>query len=386
MGFDAIWISPVVDNSDGGYHGYWARDWTKLNSHFGSENDLKALVSACHQRGIWVMVDVVANHVAPVGTDYHTINPFNKAEHYHDYCEIRDEDFKNNQWRVENCRLAKLPDLKQENNYVSGYLYQWINSLVSKYGLDGIRIDTVPEVPKWFWNNYRQYAKVFSLGEVFDDRLDYLRGYIPHVDSVLNYGLFKTIHNVFKGGSFTSLVQKIEDEFKTFGNEVDYMGLFADNHDNARFLNGNGCWDCLMGAITFTMFFKGIPIIYYGDEQGYGGGNDPENREELWTHLNKNSAIYQMIARFNAIRKRYRVWDQQYHDKWHTEHMLAFMRGGDVLVILNNANGEVDISNMSQADGTKFCNVLQSSDCLTVKNKKLHVSMQANKSKVYVKS
>lgn len=36
LGFDAIWISPVVDNLDGGYHGYWARDWNKINSHFGS--------------------------------------------------------------------------------------------------------------------------------------------------------------------------------------------------------------------------------------------------------------------------------------------------------------------------------------------------------------
>ena len=37
MGFDAIWISPVIDNTEGGYHGYWARDWDKINSHFGTE-------------------------------------------------------------------------------------------------------------------------------------------------------------------------------------------------------------------------------------------------------------------------------------------------------------------------------------------------------------
>ena len=37
MGFDAIWISPVIDNVEGGYHGYWAKNWEKVNSHFGSE-------------------------------------------------------------------------------------------------------------------------------------------------------------------------------------------------------------------------------------------------------------------------------------------------------------------------------------------------------------
>lgn len=77
MGFDAIWISPPVDNMDNGYHGYWARDWEGINSHFGTASDLKALLSAAHAKGIWVMVDVVANHVAPVGTNYSSINPFN---------------------------------------------------------------------------------------------------------------------------------------------------------------------------------------------------------------------------------------------------------------------------------------------------------------------
>jgi alpha-amylase len=88
MGFDAIWISPPVDNSNGGYHGYWARHWYEINSNFGSADDLKALVSAAHAKGIWVMVDVVANHVAPIGTDYGQISPFNQSSHYHSDCQI----------------------------------------------------------------------------------------------------------------------------------------------------------------------------------------------------------------------------------------------------------------------------------------------------------
>ena len=95
LGFDAIWISPVVKNMKGGYHGYWATDWNDVNEQFGKPEDLKALVDAAHAKGIWVMVDVVANHVAPVGNDFSQISPFNLPEHYHDTCQI--EDF-NNQW------------------------------------------------------------------------------------------------------------------------------------------------------------------------------------------------------------------------------------------------------------------------------------------------
>jgi alpha-amylase len=70
MGFDAIWISPIVDNIGNNYHGYAARNWEKRNDHFGSDDDLKSLVKAAHAKGIAVMVDVVANHSGPVGDDF----------------------------------------------------------------------------------------------------------------------------------------------------------------------------------------------------------------------------------------------------------------------------------------------------------------------------
>ena len=78
LGFDAIWISPVVDNTDQGYHGYSAANWERINTHFGDENSLKQMVDAAHSMGIWVMVDVVANHVGPVGDDFSRIFPFNQ--------------------------------------------------------------------------------------------------------------------------------------------------------------------------------------------------------------------------------------------------------------------------------------------------------------------
>lgn len=109
LGFDAIWISPVVDNTANGFHGYWAANWEKTNTHFGDDNALKRMINTAHSMGIWVMVDVVANHVGPVGDNFSGIYPFNQASHYHNKCQINDW---NNQNQVENCRLADLPDLK----------------------------------------------------------------------------------------------------------------------------------------------------------------------------------------------------------------------------------------------------------------------------------
>lgn len=86
MGFDAIWISPIPENLGDDYHGYGAINWWNVNPHFGTSQDLKDLVNAAHSKGIWVMLDVVANHVGYVDLDFQKVTPFNKAEYYHAKC------------------------------------------------------------------------------------------------------------------------------------------------------------------------------------------------------------------------------------------------------------------------------------------------------------
>lgn len=70
MGFDAIWISPIPENLNNDYHGYAALNWNNVNPHFGTSADLKSMVDTAHSKGIWIMLDVVANHVAPVDLDF----------------------------------------------------------------------------------------------------------------------------------------------------------------------------------------------------------------------------------------------------------------------------------------------------------------------------
>jgi alpha-amylase len=57
MGFDAIWISPIIKQTSGGYHGYWAQNFYEINPHFGSEKDLVDLIEECHKKNIWVNVN-----------------------------------------------------------------------------------------------------------------------------------------------------------------------------------------------------------------------------------------------------------------------------------------------------------------------------------------
>lgn len=58
LGVNAIWISPIPENTDHGYHGYWQKNLHKVNPYFGTSEDLKRLIKECHDRDIWVMLDV----------------------------------------------------------------------------------------------------------------------------------------------------------------------------------------------------------------------------------------------------------------------------------------------------------------------------------------
>jgi alpha-amylase len=82
------------------------------------------------------------------------------------------------------------------------------------------------------------------------------------------------------------------------------LGTFIDNHDNERWLNKKNDHTLLKNALAYTILSRGIPIIYYGTEQGYGGGADPANREDLWrSNFNTNSDLYKALAKLVGARK-----------------------------------------------------------------------------------
>lgn len=157
--------------------------------------------------------------------------------------------------------MADLPDLKQENDFVKNTLLDWIQNLVSKYNIDGLRIDTIPEVPKWFWKLFADRAGVYQVGEVFDGRMDYVSDYQNYIDALLNYPLFFSLKNAFQyNGSmrqFESTLANINKSFK----DSSVLGVFVNNHDNSRFLHNNYNIPKFKNALAFSLM-TGISIVF----------------------------------------------------------------------------------------------------------------------------
>ena len=372
MGFDAIWISPIPHNAEADYHGYGALDWEKVNEHFGTDEELIELIEACHARDIWVMLDVVANHTSYYAdSDFSNVYPFNKAEYYHDSCDIDWGD----QWSIENCWLSGLPDLDQDNDFVRDYLKEWINGVVTRFDFDGIRIDTIPHVPKPFWSEYNEAAGVFQMGECFNGDSYYVGDYQNYVTALFNYPMFFSIRDVFGSGqSMYNFRTRYEEEEKAFKN-VDILGSFMDNHDNARFLSIWGDKASFKNAVAFALTARGIPFFYYGDEQYFDGGNDPANRESLWNVMDTESEMYNYVKTINKARQAAKAWDYDYVERYVLDDFFAHSFG-DMLVLTTNSDRYIELTlpYLPYSAGTTVCNAFDSNDCATVTDEGLSVT------------
>ena len=371
MGFNAIWISPVIKNTEDSYHGYHFVSLNEINSNFGTKEDLKKLVEEAHKLDIWVMVDVVGNHVGPIGLDFKLITPFNQKEHYHENCDITDW---NNQWMVENCRLSELPDLNHENSFVNNTLIKWINSLVNEYEFDGIRIDTIPEVPKWFWKKFSESAGVYQLGEVFNSNPAYVANYQDVVDGLFNYPLYYSIQNSFCD-DMTNIEEYYYNARRAF-KDLNVLGVFVENHDNPRFLyRCNKDKDKFKNAIVFSILWEGIPVFYYGGEYFYEGGDDPLNREILWDHMGNKSEMIDILSITNSLRKNYKIWELDLKPILAEKKLYAFKRGNILVLVTNGSEVQKEIENVGYDEGQVLVNVYDKNDTVTVKDGKLIVNL-----------
>ncbi|KAF7338941.1 Glycoside hydrolase family 13 protein [Mycena venus] len=305
MGFDAVWISPIVKNVDGTAYGdgYWSGDIDSLSSHFGTADDLKDLSAALHKRGMYFMLDVVVNHYAgiplsspspspsrfglnpTIDIDFASLLPFGTAAEFHPQCFIKDYA---NQTEVEQCWLGDedlpLPDVDTEDAKVVNTLYTWIEDMVKEYDVDGVRIDTVET-----------------------DNATYAASYLGAVDGVLDYPTWYALIKAF--ASLRGNLSAFQDSpalasLAPASSAPPITAAFLENHDQPRFPSYTTDEALRKNAMVWPFVGDGIPTMYYGQEQGYEGGADPWNREALWlSAFETTKPGVATVKALNAVRK-----------------------------------------------------------------------------------
>ena len=196
LGVTAIWLNPWYDNNDGlneiempegkpitDYHGYGAIDFYGVDEHLGDLAMLRGLVDTAHALGIKVIQDQVANHTGPYHIwvkDPPTPSWYNgtEADHINETWQtwvLKDSHATPEIMRpvLDGWFLNILPDLNQNDPEARRYIIQNTLWWIGMTGLDGIRQDTLPYVPRSFWRDWmqaikRQYPRVNVIGETYD--------------------------------------------------------------------------------------------------------------------------------------------------------------------------------------------------------------------------
>ncbi|KAI6808352.1 alpha-amylase, partial [Hortaea werneckii] len=382
MNFDAIWISPVVKQLQqrtgvgDAYAGYWSQDLYQLEPHFGTEEDLKALVAELHSREMLVMVDVVVNHMAcPGECDYNTFYPFESADHYHTFCPMTDAA---DAFVLQHCWLGDenvgLADLRTEDPWVRETFAEWISQLVSNYSIDGLRIDSAINVEPDFFQGFVDAAGIFATGEVMtgDERL--ACGWGESIGSILNYPMYYPLIGAFSSpqGDIATLIAKMDSMKHNCVNTTSFA-TFSENHDVARFASMTSDSSLAENLIVFTVMADGIPVIFQGQEQRQNGSSKwTDNRAPLWEAGYHNSApLYKLIALLNRSRKHISIQSQDFFEHsseviFQDSHSFALRKGvpgSQVITILTNHGQDsgqtvVELTNHGYPPGSRVVELL----------------------------
>ena len=318
LGVTAIWTTPVYDNVDHlnekeryegaaitDYHGYGAVDFYAVDEHLGDLAKYRELVAAAHAAGLKVIQDQVANHTGPYHpwvADPPTPTWFHGTADRHpknvwQTWTIADPHATPDIQRdtLDGWFIDILPDLNQDDPDVSRYLVQNALWWVGMTGLDAIRQDTLPYVPRRFWSEWstalhREYPKLTLLGEMFDGDpalVSYFQGGVARdgidsgIDTLFDFPSFYPIRRAFaEGKPLRELAVMLAHDH--LYPDASVLVTLAGLHDTGRFMNEPGA--TVAGrqlADTFLLTARGTPLVYYGDEIALRGGGDPDNRRDF---------------------------------------------------------------------------------------------------------
>ncbi|NJM49556.1 MAG: alpha-amylase [Sphingomonadales bacterium] len=364
LGATAVWTTPPVANQwwsnisgYGGYHGYWARDFTAIDEHYGDRRDYQILSCALHRRDMYLIMDIVVNHMgdffnyengydpANPAKGYEPVNPASPTSAPSSYpfnlndprrAEDREAGIYNWTGELKNYgnreteltqQLSKLDDINTQNPVVRTAFKEIFGDWIAHAGVDAFRVDTVKYVEPAFFEDFfygedgiMARAKktgrndFFVFGEVKENapaysllaeaKMQEYFGSRPLFPSLINFPLQEEMLRVFAQGLPSSALTYRLGAFMRTNPDPSLAANFVDNHDMPRFLS-QGSKAGFKQALAMIFTLPGVPIIYQGNEQG-----EAETRAAMFKggygsdkdHFDTGSELYLFIQKLAKIR------------------------------------------------------------------------------------
>ncbi len=347
LGINTIWLSPITQNPEkaygfwpdpvtkfSGYHGYWPVSNTQIDYRFGNDSIFTNLLQQAHQKKYRVLLDYVANHV-------HKENPIYK-QHPDWATNMYLPDGTLNLEKWDSHRLTTwfdtfLPTLDFSKKEVVEAMTDSAAYWVTKFDLDGFRHDATKHIQQQFWRRLTTKIKtqtqrpIYQIGETYGSP-ELIRSYVNTgmLNGQFNFNLYDASVAVFaqKDEPIKRLADALTESLLYYGSNH-LMGNITGNQDRARFisyasgdvrfdedakkagwtrkiiLSDSSAYNQLEMLHAFNLTTPGIPCIYYGDEYGMIGANDPDNRRMMkFDHYTKKEKhLKERVKELIAMRK-----------------------------------------------------------------------------------
>lgn len=313
MGFNGIWLMPMFQSPT--YHKYDVVDYYSVDAQYGTNEDFKQLVDACHERGIHVTIDFVINHSSSSHTWFKEACSYLKTledgkepdanecpyvDYYHFAKEQVNADYyrvPGTPWYYEGVFWSEMPDINLESDFVRTEIEQ-IASFWLEMGIDGFRMDAAlhfeennptfnTEVLNWLYSYCKEKNPDFYMvSEVWANATTIANYYGSQTPSMFNFDvadkegkLIKAARGSYPAAKFVNNMLKYQQDYGAVYS--DYIDApFIANHDMGRISNAliNNKDDMKMaGGLLLTM--SGSPFVYYGEEIGMASlGTKDENK------------------------------------------------------------------------------------------------------------
>jgi cyclomaltodextrinase / maltogenic alpha-amylase / neopullulanase len=335
LGANTIYMTPIFQAPSN--HKYDTADFTKIDPAFGDEATFRRLTSEAHKRGIRIILDTSLNHVgsdsiyfdrygnfgnrgAFSGSKVQPSSPWAKWFSFDTTQSNPDKQFKG--W----VGITDLPELDKSNPEYRAFAFGNADSVMKRWldaGADGWRMDVAPFVPDDFWRAWRKAIRAhkpdaFTVAETWFDSSKFFLG--DMFDSTMNYIFRNAVMAYAAGGSAKELVQNLELMREAYPPQAHHalMNLLS-SHDAPRALHVYGhtaenrdaavkalAQQRLLLSVFLQMTYPGAPTVYYGDEVGVTGGEDPFNRATFpWADEGgqPDGALHAQFKRLIAMRR-----------------------------------------------------------------------------------
>jgi cyclomaltodextrinase len=311
LGVNGLYLTPIFTAASN--HKYDTIDYFELDPQFGSKETFKRFIDECHIRGIRVMLDAVFNHSGYYFPPFQDVLEKGEASRYKDWFHIRDFPIVTEpRPNYETFAFTPfMPKLNTENAEVKNYLLEAARYWIRDFDIDGWRLDVANEVDHAFWREFRQEVKaikpeLYILGEIWHDSLPWLQG--DQFDSVMNYPFTTNILNLFANKTIcpSTFMKKMTQVWHMYPVSINpFLFNLLDSHDTPRILTECGeNIDLAKQIFAILLTYPGSPCIYYGDEIGMVGGQDPGCRKCMeWDTSKQNQDLFHHIQSLIALRK-----------------------------------------------------------------------------------